>query len=455
VRARRHQTQFAVKLAGSIAFALASAAIFIWLFTMAGGQLPFSNEYPYGVQAVVPSAVELAQNADVREAGVKVGRVSQIANRGSTAVLQLEIDGAHAPIYKDATVRIRTKSLVGENYVELDPGAPQAGRVLNGGVLPISNALGAVQVDQILSALDANTRARLKSLLDSLGSGLAGNGGENLNRLLETSSGLVSESAPALDVLGPQREDVATVVDDLGRVMGALGDRASAIRILARQLQAEAQAVAARDARLAATLDVLPSTLRQARATATHLASFSRHATPVLGNLTLAFHRLVPAVDVLGPASIAGRAMLDELGQFDHAGAPMLAALSRFATSSYPFAPRLDGFLVQVNPLLRYMDGYSPELGAFFGSQRSITSSVEGPGRIGRVHAEISTSTLASYPTQLQSALKALLQAGSFGLAAPRGNNAYPLPGEMSHPAPFSGTYPRLIADNPAVAPGG
>lgn len=442
---------FTAKLIGSLGFAAVCMAIFAWLFTLAGGELPFSNSYPYGVEVVLPTAVQLAQNADVREAGVKVGRVAQITNRGDDAVVELTLDSAHSPIYQNALIRVRTKTLAGENYIDLDPGTPQAGRVPDGGLLSLSHALPSVQIDQILSTLDASTRQRLQHLLDSLGAGLGSQGGQNLNRVLETSSGLVAESAPALAVLGRQREDVATLVDELGGVMRALGDRATAIHVLAHQLRAEAQAIGARDQRLAATIDVLPSTLRQAQITTDHLGRFGTNATPVLADLTTAFNGLVPAVAALGPAAAAGRAMLDELGRFDRVGAPLLSALGRFSTASYPVVPQLDGFLRQINPLLRYLDPYAPELGAFFGSQRSITSSTEGPGRIGRVQAELSTSSLASYPPQLQSALKALLEAGAFKLGVARGNNAYPAPGEMAHPQPFAGSYQRLTADPPAL----
>jgi len=443
-----------VKLAGSLAISAACTAIFAWLFTLAGGRLPFTHPYPYGVQVVVPTAVELAQDSDVREAGVKVGRVAAIANRRDTAVLELTLDAAHAPIYRDARVRVRTKTLVGENYIDLDAGTPQAGRVPDGGLLPVARALPSTQIDQILSALNAPTRRRLQRLLDSLGHGLAGRGGDDLNRVFGSSSALVSDSAPALDVLAHQRDDVATIVDDVGRVMRALGDRAAAIRLLSRRLRTEAGAVAARDRKLAATIDTLPATLRQAQATTAHLGRFAGQATPVLASLTTGFNRLVPGMVALGPASDATRGMLRQLGRFDRAGTPLLGALRRFSTAGLPAVPRLDGFLREVNPALRHLDPYARELGAFFANQRSITSSDEGPGKIGRIHAIMSSSTLTSYPPQLQSALKALLRAGALGLAAPRGNNAYPKPGEMPQPAPFSGRYPRLDPDPPALRHG-
>lgn len=443
-------TLFVRRLIGLGLVIAGGIAIVVYFFTLAVGEPPLSNRYPYGAQAVVPTAVQLAQNADVREAGVKVGKVAEISNRGATAVLGLRLDSDHSPVYRDARVRVRTKTPAGENYVDLDPGTPQAGRIPNGGLIPIQNALPAVQVDEVLSTLDAPTRRRLRRLLDSLGAGLEGRGGENLNRFLEGSSDLVERSSPTLDVLGRQREDVATLVESFGRVMRALGDRSASIRVLSRRLRVEAEAVAARDSMLAATIEVLPSTLRQARATTTQLGGFAGHATPVLGDLAHAFDRLVPAMTALRPGAREGRAVLRELGRFDRAGTPLLRELGRFSKASNPVMPKLDGFLREVNPLMRYLAPYSPELGAYFSNLSSATSSVQGPGHIGRVHGMISSSTLTSYPPELQGALKALLESGAFGLAAPLGNNAYPKPGEMADPSPFSGQYPRLMADPPA-----
>ena len=212
----------------------------------------------------------------------------------------------------------------------------------------------------------------------------------------------------------------------------------------------EARAVAARDRQLASTVAVLPSLLQQSRITTTHLGQFSGRALPVLSELTTAFNRLVPAVAALGPAAASGRTMLHELDRFDRAGTPLLARLRRFSHAAYPIAPQLDGFLRQINPLLRYLDPYAPEVGAFFANQRSITSSTEGPGKIGRIQAVVSSSTLTSFPPALQSAVSALLKVGAFELASRLGNNAYPRPGAMPYPKPFSGRYSHITADAPA-----
>ena len=76
----------------------------------------------YHFEADVRSAIALASAADVREDGVFIGRVSGIKRVGTLTGLQLSIAKKYGPIYRNATVLIRAKSVAGENYVQLDPG---------------------------------------------------------------------------------------------------------------------------------------------------------------------------------------------------------------------------------------------------------------------------------------------------------------------------------------------
>src|SRR5206468_9667957 len=113
-------------------------------------------------------------------------------------------------------------------------------------------------------------------------------GGGDLNRTLEAMAALPSQGSPALQALAGERAHVAGLVDSFGRVAGALGGRAEAIRLLTRQAKTAAAAVAQRDASLRATLRALPSFLAQAGATSTRLRGFSQDATPVVRDLRAA-----------------------------------------------------------------------------------------------------------------------------------------------------------------------
>src|SRR5439155_3597434 len=72
-----------------LGFALGAGAIFVALLRLGGG---LDLGAKYHVEAVVPSAVQLVPQADVKLAGVTIGKVDKIDTRGSTAVLDLVID---------------------------------------------------------------------------------------------------------------------------------------------------------------------------------------------------------------------------------------------------------------------------------------------------------------------------------------------------------------------------
>ena len=438
------RARFALRLAGVTAFGAVCVALFFGLFGLAGGDVRLSA--PYHVQAVVPTAVALSDNADVRQAGIKIGKVAGIAPRGRNAVLTLDLDGGHAPVYRDATVRVRTKTLVGENYVDLDPGSPRAGGVPSGGTLPLDRAEQQVQLDQILSVLDAPTRRRLQTLLTGLGGGLAGHGGD-LNDTLEGSAATVNYGAPLARVLSAQRADVAALVDNTGRVMQALADRRQALQTFAHQARATAEAAAAHERGFRATLRELPATLGQARATVAHLAGFSKHATPVLGDLGSALDRMTPAMRRLPSAASRTDQALRELKPFSAAARPLLASLRSFSGPGAAALPQVDVLLRELDPMLSYLAPYARDAGAFFADQRSALGAVDATGHLARVYGIVSRSTYASFTPDMRQAFDALAAAGAAGVSLGQGTNAYPAPGQIADPHQFAGRYPRVEAD--------
>ncbi|HET9073643.1 MAG TPA: MlaD family protein, partial [Solirubrobacteraceae bacterium] len=132
----------AARLVLFIGFAV---GVVVYLLGRVGTSVIPSSGSTYHVEADVPSSFEMAQAADVREAGVLVGRVAAVRRAGTVTALELAIDPQYAPIYRNATVLIRAKSIADEKYVQLDPGTPQAGRLADGSVLSVSHALQAVQ----------------------------------------------------------------------------------------------------------------------------------------------------------------------------------------------------------------------------------------------------------------------------------------------------------------------
>jgi phospholipid/cholesterol/gamma-HCH transport system substrate-binding protein len=314
-------------------------------------------------------------------------------------------------------------------------------------VLPLGQTREAVTIDHVLSTFDRRTRRDLRRLLRGLGRGLD-HRGEDLNRFFEASAALAEEGGPVARVLREERAQVGTLIDDFGRVMAALGDREQDIRLLARQGKLAAEAVASRDRQLGETLEELPATVRQVRGTATRLASFSHLATPVLGDMRIAFEDLAPAVRVLRPAAAAGRRTVRELGGFARQAIPLLVNLRRFSNRGAKSVPPLDRFLGEYGPFARYAAPYHREFAAFFSNTRSSVGTLVDPGRVARIHFVISESTYAASQGEERRAYDALLSTGLLSTTRSVGKNPYPAPGTLGDPRPFEGNYTRVEADD-------
>jgi phospholipid/cholesterol/gamma-HCH transport system substrate-binding protein len=355
----------------------------------------------------------------------------------------LELD-SHAPLYRDAQVFIRAKSVAGENYVELDPGTPAAGAVPSGGLLGVEHAQDATQIDQIFSIFDRARRRDLQRALYGLGQGL-GDGGSRLNRTLEAASALPDQGSPAAQVLAHDRAQLAGLIDTFGTVTRALGDRAASIQLFTRKAFATASAVATRDAQLRALFDQLPPFLAQAQETAGRLQRFAISATPVVGSLRVATEDLVPAVQVLLPAARRGQAVMSRLRSFSAAVTPALRELRPFAGVLTQFVPPLAAFLQQVKPMVTYLAPYTREIPGFFSQDAASFQQTDSFGHVARIVLPISRSNVSGVLTPAEEQLLQRLES-SFDV---RATNAYPGPGQAGGGVPFTGSYPRLQPDPP------
>jgi virulence factor Mce-like protein len=282
---------------GIALFTVAAAAVFVYFLRLSGVDL--LPRATYTLHGEVPDIVAMSSHADVLEAGVRVGDVDGVTVAGDHAALTLSLDQRYGPVYRDGQLRIRAKTLAGENYVDLYRGDPRTGAIPAGGTLA-TRAPEATQLDQIISALDAPHRRDMQRILDVLGAGLGGHGAE-LGGFLGGTADLVDSAAPVGSVLAADRERLASLIDDFGQVSGALGARAGDIRRFVTAARGAASAVGARAAQVRATFRELPGFLAQARSAVAHLSEFSVAATPVIRDLRLGSVALIPAVRTLGP----------------------------------------------------------------------------------------------------------------------------------------------------------
>src|SRR5215210_5788200 len=122
-------------------------------------------------QAVTPG-----QGQTVNIAGVQVGEISKVELKEGKALVTLRMEPRYGRVYKDATVLLRPKTGLKDMVAELEPGTPRAGRLKDGDVIPVGQTLPDVNLDEILAALDGDTRDYLTVLASAGAEGLRGNG---------------------------------------------------------------------------------------------------------------------------------------------------------------------------------------------------------------------------------------------------------------------------------------
>jgi virulence factor Mce-like protein len=432
---------------------LGAAVILAYYYVTAGGRLPLSGHL-YTVSAVLQDSQGLLKHADVRAAGVKVGTVSDITAtptpQGTLATVQLQLNGSYAPVYNDATVLVRQKTLVGENYIEIARGHPQAGLLRDGATLALSHDLESVPLDKILNSLDPTVRRQVRTDLQSLGAGLH-HEGKHLNEFLGALQPTVHNGGVVLNVLDSQRAQLATVVSQTATVMQALANRTQDLQTLVTTARATAQAVANRNTRLQQSLIELPATLAQARASVATLAGFSGGATPVIANLRVAVENLGPVFRDLQPTAAAARRLFRDLPPFLRVADPLLTSLRRFSGAARPAVPAIEALLREANPALAYIAPYHREIGGFlenFGDGAQIENFTHE--WLGRCLCPVSALSFSNYTPTEQKLVQALIRAGGLGGIANPTANPLRRPGLLPDAStPFTGSYPRLAADPP------
>jgi virulence factor Mce-like protein len=135
--------------------------------------IPFTR--PYEVKAVFQSSNGLKPDSPVRIAGVEVGKVKSVEadEDVDNAVVTMSIKDEGLPIHEDATAKIRPRIfLEGNFFVDLTPGTPGARELDDGETIKVTQTATPVQLDQVLSALQSDSREDLQEVIEGLGTAL-------------------------------------------------------------------------------------------------------------------------------------------------------------------------------------------------------------------------------------------------------------------------------------------
>jgi phospholipid/cholesterol/gamma-HCH transport system substrate-binding protein len=264
------------------------AVIFILIFTV-GPYLAFTKHVPftgygYTLHATFSNGVNISTNSPVRIAGVDVGKVIEVGRDGDNTEVTFTVEGKGRPIHDDAFAEIRPRIfLEGNFFVDLIPGSPSAPEMDSGTTIPVSRTSTAVQLDQILTALQSPVRADLSRLLEGLGTAFTHKptaaedatqlpevkgktGAEGLNGAFLYGGPAGRYSAQVTNAfLGTSPGDLARLVAGAGRTFGALANREQDLQGLIVNFNTFTGALAAQSANLSTTVHRLAPALSTAR----------------------------------------------------------------------------------------------------------------------------------------------------------------------------------------------
>jgi phospholipid/cholesterol/gamma-HCH transport system substrate-binding protein len=279
-----------------------------------------SDFYKLNVEFQTGQAVVPGQGQTINIAGVKVGDVTSVNLRNGVAVVSVDMDKKYAPVYRDAHVLLRPKTGLKDMYLALDPGTQAAGALASGGTIPVANTLPDVNPDEILSSLDADTRAYLTILLTAGGQaftdapGHAGQSSADLRQTLKRFEPTNRDLDRIMTALAARRRNVSHVIhnfrlisDQLGRTDGTLGRFVESANVNFRAFASQDATLQKAD-KLGRVLGPTSQALRPAaRALGPALRQvrpFLKQTTPVIKNQLRPFTKIArPTIQELRPAA--------------------------------------------------------------------------------------------------------------------------------------------------------
>ncbi len=306
-----------------------------------GAYLGFAKSIPlrshYQVSAVMKDANLIRKNSPVRIAGVNVGKVLKIEKTGAgaeSATITMQMQDKGLPLHKDAKVAIRPRIfLEGNFFVDIQPGSPSAPTVGDGYTIPVNQTTTPVQLDQILTTLQAPTRRDLQKLLGSVSTALSGEGAAGYNRSIRYWKDAYRDSAIVNEAtLGTEDGDLSGYIASAGATARALDADPARLKSLVTDFNATARAFAVRQSDLAAAVNELPRTLAASRPA---FASLNRAFPPLRGFIKDAR----PGIRSTGPAIDAGLPFVRQLRGL--VSAPELRGLVKDLRPTVPDLARL------------------------------------------------------------------------------------------------------------------
>ncbi len=354
----------------------------------------------------VDNAFGLVSGADFKIAGVPAGTIKSISLpngcvKGNTydcyaqVTVQVTQNG-FGPFRTDAFCQSRPQSLIGEYFIECQPG--QNGKVIPpGGTIPVTRTQSTIPADLLQDVMQLPYRERFTLIVNELGAAVAGRS-DDLEAALARAVPALTETDNLLNLLGNDSHTLQQLTANSDSVITALAQNKANVQRFITQANNAASDTATQQSNLEATFNKLPAFLGQLQPAMKKLGQAADANTPVLANLNNASGLLdrlftdlpgfskssLPAIKSLGQASITGR-------QAAVAAGPTVADLNQFAKPTPELAQNLAIVLHDLDNRKRAVepDSRSPSGRGFTGLEALLqyvfnqTLAINGFGQFG------------------------------------------------------------------------
>jgi phospholipid/cholesterol/gamma-HCH transport system substrate-binding protein len=295
-------------------------------------RFPLVEDKPFTVKMELADAqaVQPGQGQTVRSAGVEIGQIGKVELEEGKAVVEMQLEPRYKGyVREDATALLRTKTGLKDMFVELDPGD---GRPMKDGeTVPVANTAPDIDPDEVLSALDSDTRDYLKLLVSGAGKGLDGRGND-LRETFRRLSPLHRDLDRVTRAIAERRHNLRRLIHNYSLLVDELGDKDKDLTRLVRASNAVFESFAAEDTNVSAFVSKLPGSLRETRIALGKVERLGNRMGPALESLRPAFRELDDAnAAVLPFVREAAPIIRDEIRPFARAGQPFFRNLGEGA----------------------------------------------------------------------------------------------------------------------------
>jgi ABC-type transporter Mla subunit MlaD len=328
----------------------------------------------YHVRAIFDNASTLVAGEDVKIAGAPVGVISDMdVTEEKQAAVTLRIDDeGFVPFKEDAQCTVRLQGLIGERFVECEPGSASSAELAEIGegdgegeyLLPVERTSSPVDLDLLNNILRLPYRERFAILLNELGTGLAGRG-EDLNEVIHRANPALRETDEVLAILANQNRALARLASNSDRALGPLARERERFAHWIVEANRTGEASAERREDIARGIDRLPAFLRELRGLMVDLEGLTDQGTPLLDDLGAAAPDLGRLIRAQGTLADASRESFPSLGDALERGRPAL---------------------IEARPLIQDLGRLGKELAPASSDLDDLTASLDETGAIERLN---------------------------------------------------------------------